>query len=186
MTKANPATPALLDRSVMPIAELFALVLDGQAFRVGDAFAPLDVADSPGLRARAFAELGAGPAIADRGTAAWIHGVRAEPPPQAQVCIDPKRRGRLPDGVDAHQHDVALGDAVSLAGVRVTSPLRTAADLLLTLPRFGRRDAQEAAHLLAIAGASVTALTERLASSRRNGVKRALGRVAQVERAVLP
>ena len=170
----------------MPIAELFALVLDGQVFRLGDAFAPLDLPDSPALRARAFAALGAGPAVADRGSAAWIHGTRSSPPLRPQVCIDPDRRGRLPSGMDAHQHELAAGDIVEFDGIRVTSALRTAGDLLLTARTFGRDDADEVGRLLGMCGADADVLRARLAGSRRNGAARAIRRLDIVAEAVAP
>lgn len=180
------ASPLLLDRSVLPLAELFALVLDGQLYRVGDAFATLDTPDTPELRAHAFCALRPGRLIADRGTAAWIHGTRSTPPPVPQVCIDRRRRGRVSTGFDAHQHALGTGDTIELGGVRVTAPLRTAMDLLLTLPTFDRPDALEVRHLLAIARAPTGDLRGRLARSRRRGSARAVIRLAVVDRTELP
>ena len=180
------ACPLLFDRSVLPLAELFALVLDGQLYRVGDSFATSDTPDTPALRAHAFAALRPGRTVADRGSAAWIHGTRSVPPLRPQVCIDRASRGRVPSGFDAHQHALDRGDAVELSGVRVTAPLRTAMDLVLTLPSFGPPDALEVRHLLAIARASPAELGDRLARSRRRGSARAVGRLARVERTELP
>lgn len=180
------ACPLLFDRSVLPLAELFALVLDGQLYRVGDAFATVDTPDTPALRAQVFAALRPGHTVADRGTAAWIHGTRSVPPLRPQVCIDRRHRGSVPLDFDAHQHALVEGDAVELAGVRVTSPLRTAADLMLTLPRFERLDALEVRHLLAIGRASPRELGSYLAHSRRKGATRAHTRLPLVERTELP
>ncbi|MCI0155702.1 hypothetical protein KNO15_03200 [Leifsonia shinshuensis] len=180
------ASPLLLDRSVLPLAELFALVLDGQLFRVGDSFATTDTPDTPALRALAFSALRPGRLIADRGTAAWIHGTRARPPVQAQVCIDRRSRGRVPVGFDAHQHALDRGDTEVISGVSVTAPLRTASDLVLTLSRFEPPDALEVRHLLALARASPAELGERLRRSRRRGSARGLHRLAVVEETRLP
>jgi hypothetical protein len=180
------ACPLLFDRTVLPLAELFSLVLDGQLYRVGDAFAAVDTPDTPALRAQAFGALRPGRLVADRGTAAWIHGTRSTPPLQPQVCIDRRSRGRTPTGFDAHQHTLGSADTLDLGGVRVTTPLRTAMDLVLTLPAFGLPEALEAKHLLALARASPNDLAGRLASSRRRGTARAVMRLASIERAVLP
>ena len=180
------ATPLLFDRDVLPLAELFALVLDGELYRVGDAFASPDTPDTPSLRAAAFAALRPGRTVADRGTAAWIHGTRSVPPLRPQVCVDRRRRGRVPPGFDAHQHTLGAGEAVKLSGVRVTVPLRTAADLMLTLPRFGPAEALEVRHLLQLGREGPDDLGASLACSRRQGAPRALTRMSLVERTRLP
>ncbi len=180
------ACPPLLDRTVLPLAELFALVLDGQLYRVGDSFAMTDTPDTPALRALAFSALRPGRLVADRGTAAWIHGSRSRPPVQPQVCIDRRSRSRVPVGFDAHQHVLDRGDTEVLSGVTVTAPLRTASDLVLTLSRFEPPDALEVRHLLALARASPADLGERLRRSRRRGSARGLHRLAVVEQTRLP
>ncbi|MEY9850850.1 hypothetical protein ABH923_000528 [Leifsonia sp. EB41] len=180
------ALPLLLDRDVLPLAELFSLVLDGQLYRVGDAFATTDIPDTPSLRAHAFAAHRPGSTVADRGTAAWIHGTRSAPPLRPQVCVDRRRRGRVPPDFDAHQHRLGADDVVELSGVRVTAPLRTAADLMLTLPRFGHHEALEVRHLLDLGRASPDRLGAHLARSRRHGATRALTRMPVVERTELP
>lgn len=183
MTKA---CPPLLDRTIMPLSELLSLVLDGQLYRVGDAFVPPDTPDTPTLRARVFAALAPGPAIADRGTASWIHGARSSPPARPEVCVDPTRRGRLPPNFDAHQHRISDDDCAELSGVRVTTPLRTATDLLLTLPVFTPHDALETRHLLLLAKATPNRIRAGLARSRRTGTERALTRLLLIESARLP
>ncbi|MEY9953385.1 hypothetical protein [Leifsonia sp. EB34] len=180
------ALPLLLDRNVLPLAELLSLVLDGQLYRVGDAFAVTDTPDTPSLRAQAFAALRPASTVADRGTAAWIHGTRSAPPVRPQVCVDRRRRGRVPPEFDAQQHALGAGDVVELSGVRVTAPLRTAADLMLTLPRFGPAEALEVRHLLALGRVPPDRLGAQLSRSRRHGATRALTRMSVVERTELP
>lgn len=180
-------TPALLDRSVMPLSELLALCLDGQLYRVGDAFATLTTPETAGLRARAFARSAPPWLIAERGTAAWIHGTRAAPPPRPEVCVTAARRGgRVSSAFACRQRVLAEEEVVLLDGVRVTVPLRTAQDLLLTLPDLPPERAAEVRHLLRIAGASVDELRELLLSSRNAGAPRARERIALVERERLP
>lgn len=180
------ACPLLYDRTVLPLAELFALVLDGQLYRVGDTFASPDTPDTPELRARAFGALRPGRLVADRGTAAWIHCTRSAPPRQPQVCVDRRNRAKVPLGFDAHQHSLEPGDAIELGGVCVTAPLRTALDLMLTLPTFGPAHALEVRHLLMVARASLDELADRVSQTRRRGSARAALRLMSVAQAELP
>ena len=92
---------------------------------------------SPQLRARAAA--GAVPAairqrvVAGRMTAAWIYGCAAEPDRLA-LLVDAKRRvSSLWNTRGCTLHEVKLGpfDVISLGGLMVSSPLRTALDIAL-------------------------------------------------------
>ncbi|MGX5717415.1 hypothetical protein [Arthrobacter sp. MAHUQ-56] len=92
---------------------------------------------SPQLRARAAA--GVVPAairqrvVAGRMTAAWIYGCAAEPDRLA-LLVDAKRRvSSLRNTRGCTLHEVRLGpfDVVSLGGLMVSSPLRTALDIAL-------------------------------------------------------
>ncbi|NUS35363.1 MAG: hypothetical protein HOQ04_02680 [Pseudarthrobacter sp.] len=95
------------------------------------------LAASPQLRARAAA--GAVPAsirqrvVAGRLTAAWIYGCAPEPDRLA-LLVDAKRRvSSLRSTRGCTLHEVKLGpfDVVSLGGLMVSSPLRTALDIAL-------------------------------------------------------
>jgi hypothetical protein len=179
-------TSPLLDDDVLPIVELLALCLDGQVYRVGDAFASADTPDGPELRAHAFARTAPAWAVADRGTAAWIHGTRASPPPVPQVCVPPSHRGggtlaRL----DTAYRTLAGDETVTFAGMRVTTPLRTAHDLLSTPGRFGDADALEIRHLLVLAEVTPARFDESLRAARRRGRDLARARLPQVARASL-
>lgn len=92
---------------------------------------------SPQLRARAAAN--AVPAavrqrvVAGRMTAAWIYGCAAEPDKLA-LLVDAKRRiSGLRNTRGCTLHEVRLGpfDVVSMGGLMVSSPLRTALDIAL-------------------------------------------------------
>jgi hypothetical protein len=182
--------PPLLDRTVMPLAELLALCLDGELFRVGDAFACPDTPDTPELRARSL--LGSLPddAILERGTAAWVHGTRSSPPGVPQVCRRPGAVGGRPATPVDLRRRVLPGDDVTMVGpVAATTPLRTAADLMLQ-PRFGEQDALEVRHLLQLAGAPPGALHPLLPRGRggrqRAAERQADERLVAVSRARLP
>jgi hypothetical protein len=171
----------------MPFAELLALCLDGQLFRVGDAFASPDTPDCPALRAQAFGSTAPGWAVADRGTAAWIHGTRSSPPPLPQVCVPPRHRGSvLTPNLDACHRSLAAEETVDFDGVRATTPLRTALDLLCTSGPFGEGDALEVRHLLLLAGVTPAEADERLRLSRRKGCALGRRRLPAVARAALP
>ena len=106
----------------------------------------LDARASDDLRHRALAVgllLPDGAAVARR-PAAWLHGVDARGPgelttPLPMECVVPAgsvvpRRG----GLVAHEARVPDGDVVEVAGVPVTSPVRTACDLArFLLPHMG-------------------------------------------------
>lgn len=92
---------------------------------------------SPQLRARAAA--GSVPpsirqrVVAGRMTAAWIYGCAGEPDRLA-LLVDAKRRvSSLRNTRGCTLHEVKLGplDVVSLGGLMVSSPLRTALDIAL-------------------------------------------------------
>jgi hypothetical protein len=71
--------------------------------------------------------------IAGRLTAAWIYGC-AKPPERLSLLVDAKHRISSVRGArGCNLHEVRLGqlDVVSLGGMLVSSPLRTAADIAL-------------------------------------------------------
>ncbi|WP_244931046.1 DUF559 domain-containing protein [Nocardioides sp. W7] len=97
--------------------------------------------DTLDLRARAAA-LAVSPhhVVTDR-TAAWLHGIDAhvfaehDAVPPVEVCA---LRGQEPTsraGLDARSRDLAPADVMTLHGVRVTTPMRTALDLGCCLRR---------------------------------------------------
>jgi hypothetical protein len=179
------ALPRLLGASAFPLAELCAARLDGQLYRVGDLFATIDTADSSELRAEAFAAVSPSSVIADRGTSSWIHGARASPPTSLQVCVDHTRRGAAVGtiGLDVRQCALARGDIIRLGRARVTSPLRTAVDLLRAERRFNPVVALEVSALLRVAGASAADCRDRIRRHLHSpGTRRALVRLGVLDR----
>lgn len=179
-------TSPLLDDDMLPMVELLALCLDGQVYRVGDAFASADTPDGPELRAHAFARSAPAWAVADRGPAAWIHGTRASPPSVAQVCVPASHRGGgTLTRLDTAYRTLAPDETVNVADIRVTTPLRTAHDLLCTPGRFADAEALEVRHLLVLAGVTPAELDDRLRAGRRRGRDLARSRLPRVARASL-
>jgi hypothetical protein len=138
----QPAAPRFpeLYAPGMPFAwpELQSLAADGLLARFHQhGYTLPEVLASPQLRARAAA--GGVPAsvrqrvVAGRMTAAWIYGCAAEPDRLA-LLVDAKRRvSGLRNTRGCTLHEVKLGpfDVVSLGGLMVSSPLRTALDIAL-------------------------------------------------------
>jgi hypothetical protein len=104
------------------------------------------------VRAQAAAlVVGPSSVICDR-TAAWIHGVdclryaELDAMPPIESCVLPGREPTQRAEVLGRTRDLRPEDMMTVGGVRVTTPLRTAADLLCALPR---REALAAADALA-------------------------------------
>jgi hypothetical protein len=109
-----------------------------------DAALPAGIPASPALRAAAVAPLVPARCAVARAAAVWVH--LGGPPPERVHVVAP-RRVRVPDpapGRSAAVTDLADRDVVVVGGVRVTTPRRTAVDLLshdapdLALPLVAR------------------------------------------------
>lgn len=86
----------------------------------------------------ACAALHAGPeSIVVAGSGATIHGVAGVPLGRApQLALPPGLERRQRDGIDLHFWDIPESDVTIVNGLRVTSLLRTVADVCRLLPRF--------------------------------------------------
>lgn len=124
--------------SLFSWAELQAMAADGVLTRLSQrGFLPPGAAATPHLRARAAA---AGipvsirqRVVAGRMTAAWIYGCAREPDRLALLVDANRRISSLRATRGCSFHEVRLGsmDVVSLGGLMVSSPLRTAVDIAL-------------------------------------------------------
>ena len=118
--------------------ELQSMAFDGILLPLyGKSYASPGVPVTHRLRARAAAltvpERIRTKVVAGRLTAAWIYGC-ANPPDHLSLLVDVKHRISSLRGTTACSlHEVRLGqmDVVSLGGMLVSSPLRTAADIAL-------------------------------------------------------
>jgi hypothetical protein len=121
----------VLSRFEFPVPELRALVLDGEAFRIGDCVAPVDEIASPLLRATALASQLPPRLIAEQHSAAWIWGAQPSPPERHEVCADITARTRPALGALLVVREVVLlhEDTAEFGGLVVTTPMRTAIDL---------------------------------------------------------
>jgi hypothetical protein len=148
---------AVLHRSDFPTPELQALVLDGQAYRVDECVAPVDEVAGPLQRAAALvAELPAR-LIAEQHSAAWIWGAQPHPPRRHEVCADITARARPAVGALLSVREVVLlhEDTTLLAGLSVTTPMRTAIDLARFVPCWNDREAEIVRALLSLAGIGI-------------------------------
>lgn len=123
-------------------AELQAMAADGVLTRLSQrGFLPPGAAATPQLRARAAACTIPQPirqrVVAGRMTAAWIYGCAAEPDRIALLVDASRRISSLRATRGCSFHEVRLGpfDVVSLGGLLVSSPLRTAVDIALHVER---------------------------------------------------
>jgi hypothetical protein len=145
-----------LEAGVLPAAELQAMRLDGEVFPLVDSWCPIDVVETPEVRARAVMAARSARLVAAGRTAAWVWGALPVLPRPIELCTDVRARARLSPGADAVVHEYVLddGDIAPFDGAPVTTPLRTLVDLarrdavddgvLGTLARGGGIDLDEA------------------------------------------
>jgi len=173
---AFPATPFTAATAPCTRARLRKAVASREVVRpVRGAYLRADVELTEIARAQVMAlVVGRTAVLCDR-TAAWVHGVdclsyaELDDPPPVESCV---LRGHEPTErpeVVGRTRDLRDEDIVVIGGVRATSPLRTAADLLCLLPR---REALAAADALMRAHGFTVADLRRLLVRyfRRRGV----------------
>jgi hypothetical protein len=115
---------------------------DGRVRRVlRGVYVRSDLPDTVDLRATAAGRALKPHCVVTDRTAAWIHGVdvfvhteHEVLPPVESCALRWKARARR-DGVDGRTRDLQPRDIVTISGVRVTTPLRTALDLGCNLHR---------------------------------------------------
>jgi AbiEi antitoxin C-terminal domain len=173
--------PAILDARAFPTSELRALVLDGEAYRVDEGVAAVDEIPSPILRAQALITTLPGRLIAEQHTAAWIWGAQFDPPAQHEVCADISARSRPSPASRLLVREVVIlhEDVADLAGLRVTTPMRTAIDLARFVTEWTDDESRILGELIRLGGFSVLDCA-RTMNRRRNlpAKKLALERLA--------
>jgi hypothetical protein len=164
----------------LPLAELCAARLDGEVYSVDECFAAIDEVNTSLIRALALAALVPRGAIAELMTAAWVLGAVETPPSRHRFAVDVTHRGRT---LQSHRFIVREcivleGDLTVIGGQNVTSPLRTAVDLLRTTAAF------EAEHVEAVSALMRTGAITREACHARlrrqptsPGMRRAIDRL---------
>lgn len=124
--------PSVLGTDDLHLAELCAARIDGELIGIADGWCPVDEPDLPSLRAAAVSVESGPSLIAERLTAAWVHGAVDAPPRPAQYCVPHSDRIAVRLDRRAVVREVALrdGDVIELGGVRCTGVERTGFDLL--------------------------------------------------------
>ncbi|ROS67283.1 transcriptional regulator with AbiEi antitoxin domain of type IV toxin-antitoxin system [Curtobacterium sp. PhB172] len=155
----------LLTTDDWPEAELRAAVLAGELVPVGPCWASPATPQDPALRASAASWVfGDARLVASGRTAAWIWGAASRPPDPIEASVPPQLRIAVGPGL--HLREVALQpvDVVRLGSVQtvVTTPERTAVDLLRTPGEWDTERAAAVDGLLTIGAVSVDELHARL------------------------
>lgn len=114
---------------MLPIAERSAMRLDGDLVDLAHSARHVDRVDSPAERLRSLRLPLTSAHIVSGLAAAWVHGA-APLPDVVDVATLRHRRAEVPAGCRALIRRVALDTCLDVDGVRVTSRLRTAVDLL--------------------------------------------------------
>jgi hypothetical protein len=176
----RPDRPLALTTADLPLPELLAARLDGDLFALNLSFFAIDEFETPALRAASLRPHTPPNLLAERGTAAWIWGARAAPPPVHQFCSGMSTRGRSGGPLAMTVREVVIDrtEIRSVAGLGVTDPRRTLLDLLRFEPEF---DPLVAIRLAVLAGVDRTECADDL-ERRRNLPfrRRALSRLAEV------
>jgi hypothetical protein len=181
MTSRIPSLFTLADFSE---AELSAMVLDGDAYRVGECVSPIDEIPSAALRAAALATVIPGRLIAERRTAAWVWGALNDLPARYEVCADIGARTRPPRPHRLLIREVVILDSevVDFDGLRVTGPVRTATDIARFTHPFTAGEAELLARLMSTTGITAAQCATTMDERRNLSNKRvALERLERAE-----
>jgi hypothetical protein len=112
-------------------AELSAARLDGDLVEIGDGYMPADAVESTAMRAASLRSICGGRLVVCSWSAAWVYGALSDPPSRHTLMRGAAHRvGNLIDR-RAIFHDVGVedDDVKDVAGVLITSPLRTLIDV---------------------------------------------------------
>jgi len=167
----------------LPAAELNALRLDATLVPFANAFLVADALGDAADRIHGAFGRHSSRLIAELDTAAWVWGARHSPPTRFEFCASLTERARLAPGALDAVREVAISrdEIVTIAGRRVTNPVRTAIDLA----RFrddGSYSPDVVAELLALARTDAPAaravMDERRHLTHAERARRRLGALA--------
>jgi hypothetical protein len=144
----------VLSRLTLPEAELHAARLDGELFVIDECFSPIDEIECSRYRARSLLPLPSSRLVAERETAAWVLGARDRPPDHHRFCTDITARVRVLSELRLDVREVLIDDdeILTVDGLRVTTPLRTAIDLARFNRDFGADDHAVVGALMTLGG----------------------------------
>lgn len=115
----------------LSLAEKSAARLDGDLIELDEAYTPTDTVETAAMRAGSLASLLGDTLAATHLSAAWIYGLLPDPPRRhtVQRAVPRRIHGVLHPRLHYRDLQVPPDDLLLLAGVRVTTPGRTVADL---------------------------------------------------------
>jgi hypothetical protein len=179
----TPRLSPVLSRLDLPYPEMQAARLDGELVEVDECFASIDQHQHQLLRAQALLTLAPRRLIAEQRSAAWIMGLTSRPPAIHQLCVSSTARVRAPSSPRMAVREVVISDEelMSVGGLQVTIPMRTAIDIARFSSDFGDAEARLIAALMDIGG--FTALDCRAEMDQRTnlpGKNAAIQRLLQV------
>jgi hypothetical protein len=163
----------------LPLAELHALRLDGELMPLDEGFTAVDQPVELSHRAASLGVYCDSRLIVEQHSAAWVWGALPRPPARHELCasIGARSRSVHPLRLLVREVVIAADEWVQLAGVKVTTPLRTASDLARFSTRYDHALVEQ---LLTLHGLEVADVVEDLASRRNLPRKRiALERLGQ-------
>ncbi|NYF10788.1 hypothetical protein HDC94_001944 [Leifsonia sp. AK011] len=171
----------ILTSTDLPLAELSAMRLDGELVAVDRWYAPFD--DFPTERQRAAALFDGLPdrLIAERRTAAWVWGAVDTPPAPHEFCTAHDARVTRRPTPHVVIREVVLGpaDTVTISGLAVTTPQRTAADLLRFTESWSPRDRETTRRLLSIGSVCEQDVLDELSRHKLPHKRRAVERLRE-------
>ncbi len=164
---------AVLSPADLPEPELHAAKLDGELYRLDASFCPIDEIETPAHRALALSILVPAGLIAEQRTAAWIYGV-TECPDRHQFCASVKARVRpgSPSRVTVREVVIDGDELWQIAGLPVTSPLRTVLDLARFSPVFDIPELAILTGLMRVGGFGVADCIDAVTARRNLPAKR--------------
>ncbi|QYH36096.1 hypothetical protein [Salinibacterium sp. M195] len=179
----TPRLPPVLSALDLPLAELQCAVLDGELYALDQSFCAIDEFETIHLRAQSLGLVLDPRIIAERLSAAWVWGALTYPPQRHQLCVAIGARTRPHASLHATLREVVVSadEIDTVAGVSVTSRLRTVIDLLRFSETFGDRESSAIKILMADGRLDHASCSDVLSARRNLPQKRiALERLAQI------
>lgn len=176
-----PRLAIVLTSSDLPEVELRAAALDGEVFAFRNGYCPIDEIESARHRAMTFATSLPPKVIAEQRTAAWVYGLRDQPPFPLEVCTDIDLRTKTSprSGLVVREVVIDEHEVIRIGSLRLTTPLRTAIDLARFQRVFGVAECELVRGLSRLGGFGLDACVDTI-DGRRNlpNKHRALERLA--------
>lgn len=146
--------PSVLSTVDLPLPELIAARLDGEVFALDGCFCPVDEIEQPWHRARAVHMGLSERLIAEQFSAAWVWGAADRPPQVHQLCVtsDARVMHSPAPWISVREVVIEPPEIAVIAGLQVTTPLRTAVDIARFSPLFDDRDEDAVVRLMTLGG----------------------------------